>query len=356
MVSAAPFSSRRSSGYATLTGLLILFAAAGAEPQRPARVKADRTNLRARPSYDGEVLASLRRGSSVNVIAEVEGTEGEPGGGRKWAKVQLPADVAVWVYAPLVDAKTHQVKGEVLKFRAGPGRNYSELGELRRGELITEIRQADDWIQIEPPVQAIAFVAASLLETGEPVASTPPPPLEVAPVPDPAPQIVPVIPLQPALQRNPAPISKSARPESRSETTVTPEARPAEAAAPEQPDPTPVAVVPDAVPSGSLAPATETIAPAVAGIPAARAVVREGVVRRTNKLQAPGLFELRSIRQGGGLFSRDEGLLDFLIVENPDIKLERFENRRVFVHGTEWRDERWRTPVLNIERIDTAAY
>lgn len=355
MASAVSHSSRLRPAYAALAAFLTLFVAAAAEPLRAARVKADRTNVRARPSYDGEVLASLRRGSAVNVIAEVEGAEGEPGGGRKWAKIQLPAEVAVWVYAPLLDAKTHQVKGEVLKFRAGPGRNYSELGELKRGEVITEIRQADDWIQIEPPAQATAFVAASLLETAEIAVSTQPPPLEVVPVPDPAPQIVPATQSPPPLLRSTAPESKSARPESRPETVAIPEGRSTEIAAPTPADPAPPAVVPAATPSDSPAPTIEPIAPA-AEVPAARAVVREGVVRRTNKLQAPGLFELRSARRGDGLFSRDEGLLDFLIVENPEIKLDRFENRRVFVHGTEWRDERWRTPVLKIERIDTAAY
>jgi uncharacterized protein YraI len=331
---------------AALVPVLAGFAAPGA------RIKADRTNVRAKPSYDGEVLGSLRRGSEVTVIAEVEGAEGEPGGGRKWAKIRLPAEVAVWVYAPLVDLSAHQVKSEVLKFRAGPGRNYSELGELKRGDSVAEIRRADDWIQIEPPPQAVAFVAASLLEAGEaaPIANVPEP--EVVPVPEPAPQIVPAIRLQPALNRNPAPLPAMAPSGSVTQAPVAPLVP-----SPESPAPN-AAPAPVAVPTSSseTAPASEPVPVLAEPQPEARTVVREGVVRRTTKLQAPGNYELRSTRRVGGLFNRDEGLIDFLIVENPEVNLERFENQRVFVHGTEWRDERWRTPVLKVERLSTSAY
>ncbi len=317
-----------------------------------ARVKADRTNVRAKPSYDGEVLGTLRRGSEVKVIAEVEGAEGEPGGSRKWARIRLPAEVAAWVYAPLVDASAHQVKSEVIKFRAGPGRNYSELGELKRGDAVTEIRRADDWIQIEPPPQAVAFVAASLLEAGEaaPIAKVPEP--EVVPVPEPAPQIVPAIRLQPALSRNPAPLPALPQARPVTEAPVAPVAPPPESPAPNAAPP------PVAGPASSPepAPAVEPVSAVAEPQPEARAVVREGVVRRTSKLQAPGYYELRSTRRVGGLFNRDEGLIDFLIVEDPAVKLERFENQRVFIHGTEWRDERWRTPVLKVERLSTSAY
>jgi uncharacterized protein YgiM (DUF1202 family) len=317
-----------------------------------ARVKSDRTNVRAKPSYDGEVLGTLRRSSEVKVIAEVEGAEGEPGGSRKWAKIRLPAEVAVWVYAPLVDATAHQVKSEVLKFRAGPGRNYSELGELKRGDAVTEIRRADDWIQIESPPQAVAFVAATLIDASEavPAAKTPEP--EVLPVPEPAPQIVPAIRLQPALNRNAAPSPASAPARPVAEELVTPVVAPPEIPAPNA-APAPVAVLTS---SPEPAPAVEPVPAVAEPQPEARAVVREGVVRRTTKLQAPGNYELRSTRRVGGLFNRDEGLIDFLIVENPEVKLERFENQRVFVHGTEWRDERWRTPVLKVERLSTSAY
>jgi uncharacterized protein YraI len=327
---------------APLIAVLSVGMSLAAEAPRPAKIKGDRTNVRAKPSYDGEVLATLTNGSAVTVLAEVDGAEGEPGGSRKWARIQLPREVSVWVYGPLLDAKTKQVKGEVLKFRAGPGRNYSELGELKRGDTVTEIRQADDWMQIEPPASAVAYVAASLIESAEPPA---PVVLETKAV---EPDVIPAVRLRPASQ---PPVLR-----------LPPE--PAAAAV----DPAPVTSQPQSAPVATAEPVatvvTETPAPAPAAAPseptvekpAARAVVREGVVRRTTKLKAPGDYELRSVRRVGGLFNRDEGLIDFLVVENPDVKLERWEGKRVFIHGTEWRDERWRTPMLKVERVDTSAY
>jgi uncharacterized protein YraI len=327
---------------APLIAVLSVGMSLAAEAPRPAKIKGDRTNVRAKPSYDGEVLATLTNGSAVTVLAEVDGAEGEPGGSRKWARIQLPREVSVWVYGPLLDAKTKQVKGEVLKFRAGPGRNYSELGELKRGDTVTEIRQADDWMQIEPPASAVAYVAASLIESAEPPA---PVVLETKAV---EPDVIPAVRLRPASQ---PPVLR-----------LPPE--PAAAAV----DPAPVTSQPQSAPVATAEPVatvvTETPAPAPAAAPseptvekpAARAVVREGVVRRTTKPKAPGDYELRSVRRVGGLFNRDEGLIDFLVVENPDVKLERWEGKRVFIHGTEWRDERWRTPMLKVERVDTSAY
>ena len=327
---------------APIIALLSLGVSLAAEAPRPAKIKGDRTNVRAKPSYDGEVLATLTKGSSVTVLAEVDGAEGEPGGSRKWARIQLPREVSVWVYGPLLDAKTRQVKGEVLKFRAGPGRNYSELGELKRGDTVTEIRQVDDWTQIEPPASAVAFVAASLLEPTEPPA---PVALETKPV---EPEVIPAVRLRPAsqppvLRLPPEPAAVAVAP---APVTSQPQSAPVATAEP---------VAPVVLESPAPASAAASSEPAVEK-PAARAVVREGVVRRTTKLQAPGDYELRSVRRVGGLFNRDEGLIDFLVVENPDLKLERWEGKRVFIHGTEWRDERWRTPMLKVERVDTSAY
>jgi hypothetical protein len=120
--------------------------------------------------------------------------------------------------------------------------------------------------------------------------------------------------------------------------------------------PPPETLAANPAPAPEPAPTAEPIPAVAEAKPEARAVVREGVIRRTTKLQAPGYYELRSTRRLGGLFNRDEGLIDFLIVEDPAVNLERFENQRVFVHGTEWRDERWRTPVLKVERLSTSAY
>lgn len=285
----------------------------------------ERTNVRARPSYDGEVLTTLLRGETVTVLAEVEGNEGEPGGNRTWARVRMPAGVPVWVYGPLVDAQTKRVKGAVLKFRAGPGRNFSELGELKQGDAITEIRQLDGWIQIEPPTNAVGYIAASLLET--PATATTAPPVDVQPEAMP----ITIAPATNLPRSEPPPVVPEPQPVASVQDVQVETVRQKLPAADGNPDGKPVSKPTDDEP--------------------AREVVREGVVRRSANIQSPGHFELRSVHGPGGWFRKSEGLLDYLMVEDPELTLEPFEGRRVFIKGEEWRDERWRTPVLKVQSI-----
>jgi uncharacterized protein YgiM (DUF1202 family) len=306
-------------------GLLSALSLPAAEFTRDAVAKGERTNVRARPSYDGEVLASLLRGETVTVLAEVEGTEGEPGGNRTWAKVQMPAGVPVWVYGPLVNAQTKRVKGAVLKFRAGPGRNFSELGELKQGDAITEIRQLDGWIQIEPPTNAVAYIAASLLEI--PAAAITAPPGDVQPQAAP----IAVAPVANPPRVEPLPVVSEPQPVAAVQDVQVETVRQKLPAADGNHDGKPVSK-----------PADDQ---------RAREVVREGVVRRSANIQSPSYFELQSVHGPGGWFRKSEGLLDYLMVEDPDLKLEPFEGRRVFIKGEEWRDERWRTPVLKVQSI-----
>jgi SH3-like domain-containing protein len=333
--------------WAAALGWLLLAASAQDFP-RAATVKADRSNVRAKPSYNGEVLATLRRGESLTVLAEVTGATNEPGGGRGWLKIRMPDQVPVWVYGPLVEANPRRVKGEVLKFRAGPGRNYSELGELKKGDVVNEIRSFDGWLQIEPPEGAVAYIATSLVSFGPtkaPVAAgaVPPPPLSVAP---PAPAAA-----QPVA---PPPVEAKAPPIPTPNTS-------AAASATEVPPPQPAVVPLPAAVESPVTPATNLPVNAPSGPVAApaekdqrieaREVVRQGIVRRSDNIQSPGYFELRSVHQPASWFRKSEGLLDYLIVEDPEIRLESFEGQRVFINGEEWRDERWRTPVLKVKRI-----
>lgn len=352
--------------FACLAGAALPPLAAG--DFRVVAVKGDRVNVRAKPSFDGEVLATLPRGANVKVIAEVDGVEGEPGGGRRWAKVRLPPEVDVWVYAPAVEAQTHAVKSEVLRFRAGPGRNYSELGELKRGEVVTEVRQLEDWMQIEPPAHALAFVAKSLLEDGGTGGVEKAAEPEFVPVPQPEPVTLTSRPvtLQPAFRGNPAPLpetrrnSESQRLAEPQETVIEP-VRPLVKNRVDTPAPAQVPTLPPVAPPVAVKAEPEAYVASVSERVAStavnpKAVVREGIIRRVGEGPAPGGYELRGVRRVAGLLEREMEPVDLLIADEPKLKLERFVGRRVFVHGTEWRDERWRTPVLQVERVDTAAY
>ena len=122
-----------------------LFAVAVLHAESTATIKADRTNLRAKPAFDGEVLATLQKGDTVTVLGQVPGT-GTDGKPRDWTKVALPKRAQVWVYAPLVDEKTKVVKGKSLNLRAGPGTRYPIEWVYRRVGLPVQIeREFEAW-------------------------------------------------------------------------------------------------------------------------------------------------------------------------------------------------------------------
>ena len=103
---------------------------------------------------------------------------------------------------------------------------------------------------------------------------------------------------------------------------------------PAQADPIPVADQP-------TLPAAPVLVPGDPNVP--RDVVREGFVRRAWNIQAPGYFELRS--------SRGEGLMNYLISEDPTIDIKFYLGRQVIITGTEWRDRRWTTPLIKVTAI-----
>jgi SH3-like domain-containing protein len=341
---------------------------AGAAPSK-ARVKADRTNVRSKPSSDGEVLISLRKDEVVEVIEEVEGP-GADGKPRPWSKISLPSRVALWIYGPLLDPKSKTIKTESVHLRTGPGKNYSELGELPRGTKVTVVRELEDWFQVEPPKGLTAFVASSLLSPGEGAtpAKTKIPeaavkaaeqqqPTQVQ-IDDPAtiasagrparpgaiknrvykPEqseqtTVPMVPLVAANPVDPAGASGTTAPPA--DTTIS---------QPSVPAPVEVPTTTSTVPWTTSQPTAPILIPGDPSVP--REVTREGMLRRAWNIQAPGYFELRS--------SLGEGLLNYLVSESTNVDLKTYLGRPVIVSGTEWRDKRWRTPLIKVTDVKLA--
>jgi len=402
-----------SSVRALLLAILLIPASLPALAQRPvhAVIRADRTNLRAQPSLDSEVLASLRKGEMVEVLGE----QTSPGGKEQWSRVVLPTSVPVWIFSPGVD-KAGIVKNEKIYFRAGPGKNYSVLGHLRRGNSVTILREFDGWLQISPPSGAVAFVASRLLTPSggvtPPNAPAVPPPASQstnsvparatqAPAPTPSASIPPVQRAAPGDSLESPPAGNSSSPTPASPAVTEPVSAPISS----QPVSSPSTTVPDGVPTrsdittataASPSPADasassneDTTEPASTSVPKPqrsfrgsprdiasqsaaaprkfpvlatdpdpgrptseeasippRQVTREGKVSRTFSPQAPSHFELRD-----GFY--EEGVLDYLYIE-PQEDLKKFLGLRVRVEGEEYRDSRWRTPVLRIKTIELA--
>ncbi|HYG22772.1 MAG TPA: SH3 domain-containing protein [Verrucomicrobiae bacterium] len=277
------------------------------EPLVPgqATVVANRVNVRGRAGLIGEVIGKLTNGEPVTVIEEVTLRNSKPDEPSAWAKIALPDSIAVWVHSGFVDRSSMTVKANRLNLRGGPGENYSVLGTLVRGDSLQELQTRGDWIQINAPDNAFAFVAAQYLRQ------------------DSTPQVATTLPEDPApttlanVTETPPVATASDQPSANAESTEVAQAEPA-------------------TQSEETAAVEEALPP--------RIVQREGIVRSTLSIQAPTDFELVS--------TETYRAINYLFTSSPNLDLRRYKGLRILVTGEEGLDERWKnTPVLTIQQI-----
>lgn len=306
---------------ALLTGVGIpvatLVRVAAAEPELvpgPAIVRGDFVNVRGQPTLQAEVLTQVRRGDVLQVLEVVKPARRGTNEPAAWAKVQLPTNCTVWVHAKYVDPETKTVKASRLNMRAGPGENYSVLGVLERGTPVVEVLTKGEWMQIEAPTNAVAFVAARYLEPVQVVSA-----------------------LMSAAQPQPKPEPQSA---------IGPMQ---ESVLPQQPEPATNVVsemvqVTPSVQETLAAPGQEPPAVVEPEVPPKRIVQREGVIRPSWSIQAPTMYSLVNPKTGE--------TLNFLYLTTTNIDLKRYKGVRVVVTGEEGLHPRWpNIPVLTIQRI-----
>jgi uncharacterized protein YgiM (DUF1202 family) len=279
----------------------------------PATVVASNVNVRGQATLKGEVLSRLTKGEQVTVIEEVLLTRSDVDEPSAWAKIVLPANIHAYVNATFINPADGTVTARRLNMRGGPGENFSVLGHLVRGDVVKTTATKDGWLQIEPPTNAFAFIAAQYLKQEAPavVAAADTTPVTDAAVPD-----------SPNIAAAPTDISV--------------------------PPSTPTNAVPEvaATDSNSISNAAAASEPEVEE-PPPRIVQREGVVRGTASIQAPTRFEL---------WSPDSGqTINYLHTTSSQLDLSRYKGLRIIVTGEESLDERWRsTPVITIQKITVA--
>jgi hypothetical protein len=128
-------------------------------------ISADRVNVRARASLIGERVTQLRKEDTVTVLATVKidpPKEGEPS---EWLKIAMPAGGQTWVHMAFV--KEGKVTATKLNVRAGGSERFSIVGRLAKDDEVKEKRTSGDWIEIEHPKGAFAYVSAKFVEIGE---------------------------------------------------------------------------------------------------------------------------------------------------------------------------------------------
>src|SRR2546422_7970529 len=183
----------------------------------PAVVVASHVNVRGRAGLKGEVVNHLTNGEPVTVLEEVTLKNSGPDEPSAWAKILLPATTHVLVNSSFLDGTNKTVRPKKLNVRGGPGENFSVLGTLKQGDAVKEIGAKGEWLEIEPPADAFAFVAAQYLKQEAPaaLATTPaepaPPPTTVAEAP----------PVVAAPTETPAPPAAPATPATNAPTELT---------------------------------------------------------------------------------------------------------------------------------------
>ena len=336
-------------------------------------------------------MTQLRKGDKVSVLAKVTVAPPRKNEPVDWLRIVMPAAGETWVYLGFVEEGKVTVKK--LNVRAGDGERFSIVGRLAKGDVVKEKRTAGDWIEIEHPPGAYAYIAAKFIDVGEadeeaepeetpeakstdvseteepteiaeakPTESTP----EAKPVAEEVtetkeleatkPETADVTEAKGETERTTEPAGLPEPPEPEvvvgadaggteaSDTQKLPMGNPedAEAAKPE--------TVPDV---------TETKLP----VPPPRIVTREGKIKRRifRSPKAPSRFELlnENGRTINYLYSSDSGPLKAAAGEDGEpITFERLmsmlRNRRVILTGIEAVDPRWPSlPLLDVRTLKT---
>jgi len=326
-------------------------------------------NVRGQPSLTGEVITQMKKGEKVVVLEEVRAEKAKPGEPAKWVRIRMPANTPVWLFASFIDSTNKSVNVSRLNLRAGPGENFSVVGRLERGETVKEIRTIEDWMEIETPAKAYAFMASEFLSKtatkaapavakAEKTEAAPPPtktePERTVPPAVTAEKTVPApttgapssAGTTPALvgeaSKIPAPVEAPATPAVPGETTLaTTNVAPTivvsdPASAPESVVTKPPQIIPP--------PETAPPPPTEPATPPKRIVRREGVVRGTKSIQAPTWYELVGTDTGR--------TLNYLHTLDPELKLKDFKGKKIVVTGEEGIDPHWpTTPILEIATI-----
>lgn len=310
---------------------LVLLVCPGARAQSPAVVKADRVNVRSRPSLQaGEVITQLVAGQRVIVFEEGLPAPSPKSPVSDWARIELPAGTPVWASAAHVARTNGIVQSRRLNLRAGPSEDFGVLGTVPEGTVLVIRREADGWIEVEAPLGLSGYVAGRFL--------------------DPAIETAPLVPLQPAATAPPAPVVAVPPPEPKpGPAPSTAAAEPTVSSPPQAVEAVPAAPAPE-VPAAPIAAATEPFPIPIepfGDTPVRRVIRREGIVRPTLSIQAPTDFELRAADTGR--------LLNYLLPASPDISVRVFRGQRVLVVGEEYIESRWPlTPLIVVEGIKLA--
>jgi len=279
----------------------------------PAEIGVNSVNVRGQASLKGEVISHLAKGDTVTVLEQINLHKHKASEPAQWAKIAFPTNAYAWVDSRYIDNDSKTVKPKKLNLRAGPGENYSVVGLITHGTQVSEVSNKGNWMEIAPPPNAYAFVAAMYLKQ-ETVALPPP----VMATTEPTPATTPVAESQPLVTE----ATNGVAAETNAAMTAATETN-----------------APAELETNALAEA-ETNAPP----PPPRVVTHEGFVRHVTSVIAPTAYELYD--------TNTWSTIDYLYTTSTNLNLRRYDGLHIIVTGEEGLAQRWKdTPVLTIQRI-----
>ena len=127
-------------------------------------INGTRVCARGEPNPGGHTVFQFNKGEPVKILEKIAGPDPHSGD-LKWLRVQVPADVGLWVHGAYLSApknlsKNAHVTANLLHVRSGGGKNFPILDKLAKGSTVRLTgAKVGDWVEIMAPANASVYVA-----------------------------------------------------------------------------------------------------------------------------------------------------------------------------------------------------
>ena len=314
-------------------------------------------NARKEPTTKAPVMMRLKTGTKVTVIRRIGETE--------WLEVMLPPDAPVYVneiYVANGTGSQRKASRNLKMYAVRDRRSKLIWGELKKGEEVTLTDdRAHGWVRIVPPERLRVYVVRLYVDGADEVKAEEKPEAKPETKTEEAPAAKPEVKPEEKPAAKPA-AKPEAKPQAKpaAKPAAKPQAKPAaKPAAKPQAKP---AAKPEAKPAAKpeAKPAAKPQAKAEAKLTPVKpdaallelkvkATDKGVVVKRTGTLcDATGEIKAAQFM----LISDKEELLGFVYYPGNEAKLKKLLNKKVIVHGTQFKIPNWKNPVIVVQKLE----
>ncbi len=134
-----------------------------------AKVNVDVANIRSAPNTKSSVSGQIIKDTSIKVLKREEG----------WMQIQY-GKVNGWISESLVTLQVFPltVTADLANLRKGPGTNFAQTGQVKKGMVLIGLEKSGDWYQVQGANGDFVYINADLVATKGSVSNTatqPPP-------------------------------------------------------------------------------------------------------------------------------------------------------------------------------------